>query len=532
MVIIFSMVIFSTFAVYSSYRIAESLKTAEGRTNYFNKYLKPIASQQLRDSLVLIMDTAALQQAAVDFGERVAEGQFFVDHISGRIVANKRSIYIGYTNKDIGGEVNGPLWQKAFNRVKSEALKSPGKIFSISYFEETEKENDRVGIAYYDPERQLIFGRVYDELDFNELRANHMEGLYTLSLPSFMAILIGLLVFIYVFRQYSHKDKQYREYELALNTSDTAMALLDKNSRVTFANKVFKDLYQGKYLGKRLTEVSSYPKIREKFDKCVEEGTATYRNRGAASGKVITSSVVLTRYPSPKGWKVMMVITDVTEVVEAYRAVAHDMKNPLYAPQIEIDTALLELERGKLSKERIRAVLHAIHDRVVACESYALYLEAWGRNEVDCNLETSTPVDISKTIKMIAKLFNSSFQTHRIDAKFDLEPNLLLSTRRRSLEAIIRNLLTNAIGAFKQSSNRQITVAAYTNNNNIVIDVTDNAVGMTDKRKESLYSEDIDKIAGGARIVVFYTRKMGGEVFVKKSVLGQGTTVTLQIPIQ
>ena len=108
------------------------------------------------------------------------------------------------------------------------------------------------------------------------------------------------------------------------------------------------------------------------------------------------------------------------------------------------------------------------------------------------------PVNLNELISRIIKLFEPQIIKNQIDFKTHIpNPKLTINTDAGLLEQVIINLLINSVDAMSNSKHKILTISAYQNNLNTIIEVKDTGCGI---KKEVL-----DRI-----FVPFYSTKNHG----------------------
>ena len=108
------------------------------------------------------------------------------------------------------------------------------------------------------------------------------------------------------------------------------------------------------------------------------------------------------------------------------------------------------------------------------------------------------PVNLNELIFRIIKLFEPQIIKNQIDFKTHIpNPKITINTDAGLLEQVIINLLINSVDAMCNSKHKTLTISAYQNNLNTIIEVKDTGCGI---KKEVL-----DRI-----FVPFYSTKNHG----------------------
>ena len=137
--------------------------------------------------------------------------------------------------------------------------------------------------------------------------------------------------------------------------------------------------------------------------------------------------------------------------------------------------------------------------------------------------------EIEKTIVGI----NAIVLTSKADIFIDVDPTLQVLFTQSYLESIIFNLLTNAIKYKSPDRLPIITITATKNDDEIILSVTDNGIGIDlEKNKNKIFgmyktfAGNPDAVGLGLFMVKNHIESMGGRIEVA-STLGKGTTFKL-----
>ncbi len=107
------------------------------------------------------------------------------------------------------------------------------------------------------------------------------------------------------------------------------------------------------------------------------------------------------------------------------------------------------------------------------------------------------------------------------------------------LRAALVNILDNAVDACRESRDQkapQISFRAYPDNGNVIFDIEDNGIGMSEAVQSKIFTLFFSsKATQGTGIGLFITRKIvhqhGGEIEVQ-SRRGEGTLFRIRIPLE
>lgn len=518
------------FNIWNINRQINGLTTTAGRGEYFKANTETAMKNTLQE---IFQEKRLTELRKVAAASRIGlEGKlFFVDSLDGTMLASPDPALNDSTNLGVGGERQ----QQAFERIKKAVEANRGETVGANYIlrdSERDTTNMRFGVYRLDDELGWIYGVVVKDEYFESIKNKLYVRIKNSSLVVSVVCLLSLMLLYLLFRQYLGKQQDLQEYKVAMSSTLAGVALLEEDSTVRSTNKRWKELYGDMYDGRKLVDISSYPFIKEKFDECKRENFASYRNQGLKDGELISSSVTLTKYSIDEETRIVLVSTDVTQVVETYRAVAHDFISSLLGPQLVIDSALMEAAKGNLRPEETERKLYEIQDHIIASQNYALAIYSWGKHEAGDILDKVEKVALGNIITRVVQLLNSTFIAHGVEVYLNIHEEIIIQTGSRSLEAVLRNLLTNSVRAFNETTrDRRITITLERSGREAIIRVEDTGKGMTAAVHDTIFEETNTQVGFGAKIIRAYMVRVGGSVSVEKSIIGEGTTIAITMPI-
>ncbi len=134
----------------------------------------------------------------------------------------------------------------------------------------------------------------------------------------------------------------------------------------------------------------------------------------------------------------------------------------------------------------------------------------------------------------IYQLMLPTLQQKNIELDIILKnPNLTTNVDLSLIEQVLINLVLNAIDAVKEQEQPQISLSAYSENNKIIIKVTDNGVGIEDAVLDQIFIPFFSSKKNGSGIGLSLCKQImllhKGNIQVQ-SILSTGTTFTLNLP--
>lgn len=216
--------------------------------------------------------------------------------------------------------------------------------------------------------------------------------------------------------------------------------------------------------------------------------------------------------------------------------IAHDLKNPFNAI-IGLSELLSfnyeDLENGK----RLELVKYI---NISSKNAYSLLenLLQWARTQNNKIFFSPVKFDLTEVIIENVKLLSLSAERKQIAILSQIPPETYVYADRNMLSTIVRNLLSNAI---KFTCTRgEINISSTLTNHFVIIEVSDNGIGMSSEQMERLFCPDEfvsttgteGESGSGLGLIVTkeFVEKNGGRLEVH-SQPGKGSTFSFSIPV-
>ena len=247
-------------------------------------------------------------------------------------------------------------------------------------------------------------------------------------------------------------------------------------------------------------------------------------------------------------------VTDITESIETETqliqagklatlgtmaaGMAHEINQPLNVIQICADLILKMIKKGhSISDDELMSMAKDIIDNVARASGVIKHVRDFARqSERDVK-----KLDINSPLNDVFKVLGHQLANHKIKVNFKLAPDLpKINAEHNRLEQVFINLVTNAIDAMDEKQivtkyEKRLNIETYHENDNVVIKVSDNGVGMTDKVKAKIFepfftTKTIGKGTGlGTSISFGIVKDYKGTIAIK-SEYGEGTEFIIKFP--
>ena len=341
--------------------------------------------------------------------------------------------------------------------------------------------------------------------------------------------------------QMEEASQERRRLAAALNSSIDAVAALDRDGRILFANVGFEETFDT-----RSQSVIGEPMVWVLADEQVLDAIRDSRDRGLGQIRIVERpgrrflQVVTTPIVGGGEWSVLLVCHDLTDVkrTELVRRdfvanVSHELRTPLAAIKSVIET----LEDGALEDPGVAREFLARADgeleRLVLMVEELLELSLIESGEQPVvPKDTDVPLLLTEVVRRLGS------QAERAEVALRLEETdvgiCYLDASR--LERAVINLVQNAI-KFTPAGGI-VTVRADRKPGGIEVDVIDTGIGISSDELprifERFYKADHSRAGGGSglglALVKHAVEAQGGSVRVE-SAPGLGSTFTIFIPV-
>jgi len=213
---------------------------------------------------------------------------------------------------------------------------------------------------------------------------------------------------------------------------------------------------------------------------------------------------------------------------------SHDLRSPIAS----IHAGMELFETGTVDAELQSKLYTQMKSRTGQTLALMDKLLMWSRSQTRTIIYREEPLSIAQ-IEQFAKSVCYLFASEKLinfTYRFDVPPGSMVKGDRDMIEAIFRNLISNAIKFTRPGGN--VTIAAQEKTKSWVFSVSDNGKGMN--------KEEIEKITGGISFTTSGTDREKGhglgmqlvQDFIRKhnsslkidSMLEQGTTFSFELP--
>ena len=271
-----------------------------------------------------------------------------------------------------------------------------------------------------------------------------------------------------------------------------------------------------------------------------------FRDR-TCGARVYDVSFAVIRYVAGKRQSsgCVIIIHDVTsryELDESRREfvsnVSHELKTPLTSIKAYTETILSDPEMDAETREYFLGIVLSESDRMHRIVSDLLVLSRLDNKRTNWSVET---FDLKKSIHRLCEVMRGQVSEHRHRILFGSQRALPdITADRQRIEQVILNILSNAIKYTPDGGKIDIRLTQIPKGF-LRIEIADNGVGIPDDdighlferfyRVEKSRTQDAGGTGLGLAIAKELVEAHGGRISVK-STLGEGTTVTIDLPVE
>jgi len=363
--------------------------------------------------------------------------------------------------------------------------------------------------------------------------------------------------------------KSEEKYRTLLNASPEGIIIADTKGIITDVSEIGIELYgsdsQNEMIGKhvlRFLPSGLKSKFREIYNKTLEDGlvqsvelklinkknvpfiseisTTLIQGKG---GESIAFMIVIHDITHRKKLERQMIHNDrMTTLGEMATGIAHEINQPLNTLSILFDNMLLAASKeDSLPKSYLEKKIEKIYDNIFRIKNIIDHVRVFSRSQED-SIFSSFEVgeSIKNAISMIAEQFRHKLIELDVNIKEPL-PSAYGNTYQ--FEQVILNLLINSKDAIEEMESRmnqeyekKIGITAYQSCKLIIIEVTDNGIGIKPEELEKIMlpfytTKEAGKGTGlGLSITFGIIKEMKGEITFQ-SEPNKGTKVTIKVPL-
>jgi len=345
-----------------------------------------------------------------------------------------------------------------------------------------------------------------------------------------------------------------------INNIGDPVFVKDHNSLFHIVNDAFckliglsRDAILGKSLAENISEEEMTKFIRIDKD-VILTGNENINDESLTilGGETLTISTRKTRYIDHRGNKFIIgVIRDITElkkvqialienqrlgaIGEMTSSIAHDFNNSLQAIHGNIELAVAELGIHSSTLNYLETIKKLVNDTA----SRVQLLQRFGGNKITKNTLSKINLNtlIEEVILQSRPMWKEEIEKKGLSITVQTEYNSLSKIKGNDadLRAAFYNIIKNSVEAMPHGGN--ITIQSTEKDNKIYVTFTDTGMGMNNQTKarifQPFYTTKGFELGRGLGMSGIYSiiKEHDGEIYVKNTTLGVGTTIEIAFAI-
>jgi signal transduction histidine kinase len=192
----------------------------------------------------------------------------------------------------------------------------------------------------------------------------------------------------------------------------------------------------------------------------------------------------------------------------------------------------LAAKADTLKKEEIVQYANSIYAYASNFEKLINDLLSWSHLQIGHFTYEPKAIKVCEIIEETLEIFSVNAEEKGITVSTDCQACPLIFADENMVKSIFRNLLSNAIKFTNRDG--KIEMCTEEKGNEVLVRISDDGVGMTDRIRKRLFKIDQQAIAIGnglgLLLVKEFVEKHGGKIWFE-SEIGKGTTFYLTLPL-
>jgi signal transduction histidine kinase len=216
-------------------------------------------------------------------------------------------------------------------------------------------------------------------------------------------------------------------------------------------------------------------------------------------------------------------------------AVAHELRTPLAVLRTSNEVALYDLS----DKEEVKRVIESNIEESKHIANILNNLVVFSRVGAAESLRFEL-TNVTTCLQNVVRKLQPFAERHHVAIIYDEQEHGLISANPTALEQVFYNIIKNAV-VYSKKEGGTITIATHTSPQYHSVVITDSGIGISQKNLSHIFepffriNPDNSQFAGGTGLglsLVFEIMKLHKGNITVESVENEGTTFTLQFPIQ
>lgn len=233
--------------------------------------------------------------------------------------------------------------------------------------------------------------------------------------------------------------------------------------------------------------------------------------------------------------------TRLKELIKAkdtlFSIIAHDLKNPFTC--LLGSTEILLSQIGGMTSHEIQELAQVLNDSAKSGYSILQNLLDWSRSQTGMIVLHPENIHLKSIIEENISDLKYSSDQKEIEVTTDVQEDLDIITDKNLLNAILRNLLNNAV-KFTHNSGK-VSITATRANNEVTVSVKDTGIGIPESEIDELFGienghtrpgTNMEQGTGlGLKICREFVEMLGGMIWAE-SIDNEGSNFTFTLPVK
>jgi signal transduction histidine kinase/Tfp pilus assembly protein PilF len=234
--------------------------------------------------------------------------------------------------------------------------------------------------------------------------------------------------------------------------------------------------------------------------------------------------------------------SSLTSLGELASAIAHEIKQPLQNISLANEDLQIENVGGNINKQVIEDITSDINEDIRRIKFIIGEVSNFSRGQLE---DITEWFDANTHIRNAFSLARIKFSNNHIQVHFDLDENIpKVLGNPYKFEQVVVIFYNNAKDAIEEKEqkmaalfDKKMVVKSYFVDNNVVIEVTDNGIGVPEENHTRIFmpfftTKPLGKGSGlGLSISLGIAKEMGGLIEMESHEM-EGTTMQLKIPVK
>ncbi|WP_062542004.1 chemotaxis protein CheB [Rufibacter tibetensis] len=214
---------------------------------------------------------------------------------------------------------------------------------------------------------------------------------------------------------------------------------------------------------------------------------------------------------------------------------SHDLKAPIHNIEALLRELQLELPNEKSNLEEVQQIMNMMQGAIERFKKTIANLTEITKLQNDHSTDVTT-VNLARLVQDVALDLEPMMKETNAQVQVEVSNCPEVSFSEKNLRSIVYNLMSNAVKYRSPERTPVINLLCEKEDNNVVLSVKDNGLGLTSEQQEHLFSmfqrfhDHVDGSGIGLYMVKKILNNAGGKIEVE-SQIGEGTTFKVYLKV-